>query len=92
MTKRILTIILLLVVLALMWQLYQLFLQNRKLGETLSSIEDRVNNFSKENLQFQADLEYFLNPENLEKELRSRFNYKKPGEKLIIVVPPKDTQ
>ena len=27
---------------------------------------------------------------NLVKELRSRFNYKKPGEKLIIVVPPKE--
>lgn len=76
-------------VLALLWQLYQLFLQNRELEDTLSKIDTRVDNFNRESLQFQADLEYFANPVNLEKELRGRFNYKKPGEKLIIVVPPK---
>ena len=27
------------------------------------------------------------NPANLEKELRARFNYREPGEKLIIIVP-----
>ena len=46
--------------------------------------------FKKENFELQADLEYYARPENLEKELRSRFNYKKPGEKLIIIVPPKE--
>ena len=42
-----------------------------------------------ENAGLQADLIYFSESENLEKELRSRLNYKKSGEKLIIVVPPK---
>ena len=40
--------------------------------------------------RMESDLNYYLNPENLEKELRSKFNYKKSGEKLIIVVPPKN--
>ncbi len=35
-----------------------------------------------------ADYEFYLNPANLEKELRARFNYRSPGEKLIIIVPP----
>jgi len=34
-----------------------------------------------------AELDYLLNPQNLEKELKARFNFKKPGEKLIILVP-----
>jgi len=34
-----------------------------------------------------GDIEYFSNPKNLAKELKSKFNYKNPGEKLIIVVP-----
>jgi len=33
------------------------------------------------------DFEFYLNPANLEKELRARFNYRLPGEKLIIIVP-----
>ena len=35
----------------------------------------------------QSDYEFLQNPANLEKELRARFNYKLPGEKLIIIVP-----
>ena len=35
----------------------------------------------------ERDFEFYLNPANLEKELRARFNYRLPGEKLIIIVP-----
>ena len=35
----------------------------------------------------QKDIEYYSNPSNLEKLLREKFNYKKPGEGMIIVVP-----
>lgn len=87
--KRILTVILLLAVAALLWQLIQLYMQNSALKSSLGVIEDKLNNLNEENGKFQADLEYFASPENLEKELRSKFNYKKPGEKIIIVVPPK---
>lgn len=33
------------------------------------------------------DFEFYLRPENLEQELRARFNYKAPDEKTIILVP-----
>lgn len=87
--KRVLTILLLLVVVALSWQLYQLYRQSRELSVVLGDVTNKAEEFKEENLSFQADLEYFSNPENLEKELRGRFNYKKPGEKLIILVPPR---
>ena len=35
----------------------------------------------------QTDYLYYLNPLNLEKELRSRFNYKADGEHMLIIVP-----
>jgi hypothetical protein len=39
----------------------------------------------------EADLneetQFLSNPVNLEKEFRSDFNYKKPGETMIIIVP-----
>jgi cell division protein FtsB len=87
-TKRVLTLILLVVLLALLWQLYQLYRQNRELEDALSGVNVRVQSFEEENRRFQADLEYFSHSENLEKELRSRYNYKNPGEKLIILVQP----
>jgi hypothetical protein len=37
-----------------------------------------------ENLK--AEFSYFSNPVNLSKELRSRFNYTLPGEKILILV------
>lgn len=40
-----------------------------------------------EGVRLQSEYEYFSNPENLNKELRSRFNYTLPGEKLLILVP-----
>ncbi len=33
------------------------------------------------------DIQYYGNQDNLEKELRSRFNYRAPGEHMIIIVP-----
>ena len=36
----------------------------------------------------EAELEYYMKPANLEKELRARFNYRGSDEKLIIIVPP----
>lgn len=40
-----------------------------------------------ENKKIEEDLHYYQNPENLEKEARAQLNYKKPGEKVIVVVP-----
>lgn len=40
-----------------------------------------------DNRAIQSDYQFYLNPVNLEKELRARFNYSLPGEKTIIIVP-----
>lgn len=88
--RKVLVIVLCLVLSALIWQLYQLYLQNKKLNENFAAIDDKFRVLQEENSLLLADLEYFSEPENLEKELRSRFNYKSPGEKLIIIVPSKE--
>jgi cell division protein FtsB len=88
--RKVSIIALLVVLIALLWQLYQLYLQNKELNESFSVIDNKFESLWEENSLLRADLEYFANPENLEKELRGRFNYKKPGEKLIIIVPPKE--
>ncbi len=42
----------------------------------------------------QSDFNYYLNPQNLLKEIRARFNFRAIGEKMIILVPrtPSSTQ
>lgn len=37
--------------------------------------------------RLEADLHYISIPENLDKELRSRFHYQGPSEKVLILVP-----
>ncbi|OGY65488.1 MAG: hypothetical protein A3A04_01700 [Candidatus Harrisonbacteria bacterium RIFCSPLOWO2_01_FULL_40_28] len=58
-------------------------LQKEKLGILNAEIDKGIS----ENESLKADIQYFMNPYNLEKELRSKFNYKKSEEKMIIVVP-----
>jgi len=40
-----------------------------------------------DNSKISEKIDYFSEPRNLEKELRARFNYRLPFEKLIIVIP-----
>jgi hypothetical protein len=56
----------------------------RQLGEMRAQYESAEKNYE----SLQADYKYYQNPANLTKELRSRFNYRLPEEKMIIVVPP----
>ncbi len=51
------------------------------------SIQQELQKASADLGGLQSDYDFLQNPGNLEKELRARFNYKIPGEKMIIVVP-----
>lgn len=64
----------------------QLFFAYRDLSGENSSLQNRLAALKIDSEHLKSDLEYFKSPENLEKELRSKFNYKNPGEKLVIGV------
>ena len=51
------------------------------------ALQENLWNVSDDQLKLKAELDYYLNPVNFEKELRQRFNLRSPGEKLIIIVP-----
>lgn len=70
-------------------QVYRLNNQRIKLESELARTTPRIESLEQENEKLVKDLEYFANPENLLKELKSKFNYKLPDEKMIIVVPPR---
>lgn len=85
--RRLISIIVLIVTGALVFVGGQLYFSNRSMSVSASALMDRLDALKIDSRNLKADLEYLKIPENLEKELRSRFNYKKPGEKLIIIVP-----
>ena len=68
-------------------ELYLMFKEKNQLQQKIGSLNSRLEALIKENVDLRSEIEYFSHPENLEKELRSRFNYKKPDEKMMIIVP-----
>lgn len=67
-------------------QSVQLFRQQRELRREFADVSAQIERLANENSELRARIEYLSHPENLEKELRA-FNYKKPGERLMILVP-----
>lgn len=89
--KKLLFGIVIVVTLTLTYVSGQLIFAYRGLSQETGSLQDRLNSLKTDSNSLKADLDYFKIPENLEKELRSRFNFKNPGEKLIIGVLQKDS-
>jgi len=80
-------IILVIVLIGISVQIYFILKERNQLKTELDDLNIRFAGLTKENSDLQSDIEYFSYPENLEKELKAKFNYKNPGEKMIIVVP-----
>ncbi|HUC31137.1 MAG TPA: septum formation initiator family protein [Candidatus Paceibacterota bacterium] len=61
--------------------------QEWQLGSELADVQANLTKAQSEETSLQQENQYLSNPANLEKELRERFNYKKPGETMVIIVP-----
>ncbi len=69
------------------YQVFRISLEAAGANSKLSELRLEKKAVETDNNNLKSQIEYFTDPRNLEKELRSRFNVKFPGEKLIIVVP-----
>jgi peptidoglycan hydrolase CwlO-like protein len=76
-----------LVIIFICLQAFGFWKEERDLGAQLADIQARFTKAQADNANLKQDLEYLSNPVNLEKELRSRFNYKIPGETMVVIVP-----
>ncbi len=61
--------------------------ESRNLKASLDPASQKLNSLNEENAALKAEIGYFSRPENVEKELKRKFNYRKSDEKLIIIVP-----
>ena len=75
------------ILMAVFTQVYFILKERNQLKTELNGLSSRLDSLLKEKHDFQSDIEYFSHPENLEKELRSRSNLRKPDEKMMIIVP-----
>ena len=68
-------------------QAFSFFRQVHQLSAAYASEEGALAKVKEQEANLQNEEQYLANPLNLEKELRARFNYVNPGEKMIIIVP-----
>jgi cell division protein FtsB len=61
--------------------------QEHDLSANLANVQSQLTKAQSDEASLESEEQYLANPVNLEKELRSRFNYVNPGEKMIIIVP-----
>jgi uncharacterized protein YlxW (UPF0749 family) len=76
-----------LVIIFICVQAFGFWREEKDLSAQLADIEARFTKAQADNANLKQDLEYLSNPVNLEKELRTRFNYKTPGETMVVIVP-----
>ena len=67
-------------------QVYSFVAQEWQLGSQLADIRANLVKAQAQEASLQAQTQYLSNPANLEKELRARYNYKKPGETMVIIM------
>ncbi len=73
---------------------YQIFVFHQVRSHTsqqFDELQQKVQAAQMNQVQLQEELKYYRHTENLEKELRTRFPYRSPDEKLIIIVPKNET-
>jgi cell division protein FtsB len=69
------------------FQAYRLYSQQGDLVIREKELREQAGLLAAENRAFTADIEYFKNDYNLTKELRSKFNYRQPNEKMFMLSP-----
>jgi cell division protein FtsB len=69
------------------WQIYTLAARGNAIGADYGQLKAELDTAKKDNQGLSNDLHYYEDPANLEKEVRARFNYRKQGEKMIVIVP-----
>ena len=89
---KIFAIVILCVLLVLVGvQIFSFLKQENSLKQTLADAQNRLTKAQQNEASLSATMQYLANPLNLTKELRSQFNYKKPGETMIVIVPESST-
>jgi len=64
------------------------FYRKYRLQKEFDSLKSEIDKLENKNQDLASMLEYLNKESNLEKEARRRLNLKKPGENVVVIVPP----
>ena len=70
-------------------QAYRLKQQRTELIQKDAALTAQASLLAAENSRLEADLEYLKSDANLTKELQTKFNYRKPDERMFMLIPAK---
>jgi cell division protein FtsB len=70
-------------------QAYRLKGQRTELLQKDAALTAQASALASEKSRIEADLQYLKSDINLTKELQSKFNYRKPDEKMFMLIPAK---
>lgn len=73
------------------YQAVKLGLALHGLDKQYYSLKQQNSSLAANNSELQQEIQFYSDPHNLEKELRSKLNFILPGEKEIIIVPSTST-
>jgi hypothetical protein len=86
--KRLVAIILLVIAVGFFWvEIFLTMRESKVLAVKNEDLMSKLESLSIDKNGIQKDINYYSDPSNLEKLLRGKFDYKMPGEGMIIVVP-----
>ena len=85
--KIVISVLLFLFLIFIAGQIYAYYGRMKEAQSTYDAVKVRHDEVRKEHDNLAAELRYYMNPANLEKELRARFNFRAAGEKTLILVP-----
>lgn len=69
-----------------------LYSKSRMLKGERQKKEEELSLVRKENERLRTEIQFLGSESALEREAKSRLNYKKPGEEVVIIVPPEEKQ
>ncbi|MBI2010702.1 MAG: septum formation initiator family protein [Candidatus Colwellbacteria bacterium] len=90
--KRLVYLVFAVIFSLLLIQLYRTDKARRELKREVTEVNEEMATVSADNDSLAEKIQYYSDPRNLEKELRARFNFRLPNERLIIVVPGEDEE
>lgn len=84
--NTLLTIGMLIVAIFLGYKIYTIAKEVSILNKENDELTKKIETIDKENKKTQEDINYYSIPQNLEKLFKERLNYKKPEEKMMIII------
>lgn len=89
--KAVVIVIFVILIVFLVSQVWYFYRETGSAEKELNMLKAKLSEAQRDYEDLNADYEFYSRPENLEKELRARFNYRSSDEKMIIIVPPQAT-